>query len=97
MVLIRAEITVSRVYDSNGRPSTDTKGLRQFLSVPRIREPWPAIKMTASETALIFRNTFSIPKFGQAGAETGKSGVRFWIRTDFQLSLSVEARPRGSV
>ena len=49
IVLIRAEINASKVYEIKGRPNTGTSGFRKALSDPRSREPCPAIKITASE------------------------------------------------
>src|SRR6185437_6325662 len=51
-----AWISVSKMYEIKGRPSTETKGLRKALLAPRRREPSPAIKITASVGGVIRSN-----------------------------------------
>ena len=67
--VIPARIRVSNAYEINGRPSTGTNGFKKVLSDPRRREPSPAIKMTASEIAVISGNTSSIPTTGGVAEE----------------------------
>ena len=54
---------------SRGDQALGPSGFRKVLSDPRRREPSPAIKMTASEIAVISGNTSSIPTIGHVAEE----------------------------
>src|SRR6266849_6062064 len=77
MVLIPAFASASTAYEIRGRPSKGRSGFKQFSPALRRREPDPAIKITASELALLIaRNIFSIPRCGRAAGGIGKSAAQ---------------------
>src|SRR5438270_4502112 len=71
--LIPALASARRVYEIRGRPRPGVSGLGKVFCALRRREPDPAIKITASRIAFIFRNTFATPRCAAAAEEHERS------------------------